>query len=75
MHTFHVVLRLFPMTLHPSPCAGRMQSPAEELAALGSGRTTGQMEPEEGRSFTKPSTELLWEQGDGCILTNTMPYT
>lgn len=64
---------LFPVMLHPLPYVDPVQSPAEELAALGEGRTTEKKEPEEGRSFTKLCTELFCEQGDGYMLTsNTM---
>ena len=59
--------------LHPLLCVDPVQSPAEELAALGEGRTTEKKEPEEGRSFTKLCPELFCEQGDEYTLTsNTM---
>ena len=60
----------FPVMLHRFLYVDPVQSPAEELAALGEGRITDKKEPEEGRSFTKLCTELFCEQGDGCILTN-----
>lgn len=59
--------------LHPLLYIDPVQSPAEELAALGEGRTTEKKEPEEGRSFTKLCPELFCEQGDEYTLTsNTM---